>query len=185
MPHDISSAAVPGRETSSVPFSMPLPWLVITQGNGPLPGGRMQLALSVRPPLSKRDLARHDRMTGERRRAHPAGEREVGCGETRGARTARSRPSCRRARRRRPGSRRAPRDRRPAPRASAEAALPGHVGQSRPSSPRCFDEDAAGGQPEVAAHRAGAAADRERALGRPGCAKYCVRSMIIDSQPGK
>ena len=40
MPHDISSAAVPGRETSSVPLSIVLPWLVIMQGNGPSPGGR-------------------------------------------------------------------------------------------------------------------------------------------------
>jgi hypothetical protein len=51
MPHDISRDAVPGRETSSVPRLMPLPWLVIRHGNGPDPGGTCSQPLSRLAPL--------------------------------------------------------------------------------------------------------------------------------------
>ena len=51
MPRLARNDAVPGRETSSVPRSMPLPWASIMQGNGPVARRQVQIALEpVRRP---------------------------------------------------------------------------------------------------------------------------------------
>ena len=51
MPQDISSAAMPGRQISRVPLSIPLPWLRTRHGNGLGPGGTKKYPLSSRPAL--------------------------------------------------------------------------------------------------------------------------------------
>ncbi len=174
----------PGRLTSSVPLSMPLPWLHDEARKRSLARRQEEIADEPQATAFEGDLARHDRMIGEcrSRASRSAARRRLrrGCG----GESARGRRSCRRARRRRRGSRRGPRDRRPAPRRRGSC-IPRRRRANPASLAAVFVKMRPEGRPM--SRRTAFALRRISSArsARPGLAKYCVRSMIIASQLGK
>ena len=140
---------------------MPLPWLQIRQGNGPFAGRQDADSPSAsRPPLAKAisrgTIARPSSAVGRM----PLARSSSCC-----AKTWRSKRSMRLVISARTASKaglaaRAARSAACAA-ASVKAAFPGHVRRRRPGRRRCATKICAGRQADLAAHRAGLAADRE------------------------